>query len=113
LLSGLIHERRHTRPPIGKQSWNDIGSGTGPAIITASPRGAANEFTPLCGASQGANDYSLDDVAKLLYDQDLQRYTPAVIGDFDTSGRQNVTTYTVGFGINSNLLLNTAAGLQP
>jgi type IV pilus assembly protein PilY1 len=54
------------------------------------------------------NDYYLDDVAKLLYEQDLQRYTPAVIGDFDTSGTQNLTTFTVGFGINSNLLRNTA-----
>jgi type IV pilus assembly protein PilY1 len=55
------------------------------------------------------NDYYLDDVAKLLYEQDLQRYTPAVIGDFDTSGRQNLTTYSVGFGIQGNLLRNAAA----
>jgi type IV pilus assembly protein PilY1 len=59
--------------------------------------------------SDDNNDYYLDDVAKLLYEQDLQRYTPAVIGNFDTSGQQSLTTYTVGFGINSNLLMNTAA----
>jgi type IV pilus assembly protein PilY1 len=55
------------------------------------------------------NDYYLDDVAKLLYQQDLQRFSPAIIGDFDTSGRQNLLTYTVGFGIHSNLLMNAAA----
>jgi type IV pilus assembly protein PilY1 len=53
--------------------------------------------------------YMLDDVAKLLYSQDLQRHSPDVIGDFDTSGQQRLITYTVGFGINSNLLKNTAA----
>jgi type IV pilus assembly protein PilY1 len=55
------------------------------------------------------NDYYLDDVAKLLYEQDLQRSSPSTIGDFDTSGKQSLTTYTVGFGIQSNFLINTAA----
>jgi type IV pilus assembly protein PilY1 len=64
---------------------------------------------PLYRVNDDNNDYYLDDVAKLLYEQDLQRYTPTVIGDFDTSGSQSVTTYAVGFGINSNLLMNTAA----
>jgi type IV pilus assembly protein PilY1 len=54
-------------------------------------------------------NYYLDDVAKLLYQQDLQRNTPDVVGDFDTYGKQSVITYTVGFGIDSNLLKNTAA----
>ncbi len=52
--------------------------------------------------------YYLDDVAKMLYEKDLQRNTPPQIGDFDTTGQQHVTTYTVGFGINSNLLRHTA-----
>jgi type IV pilus assembly protein PilY1 len=54
-------------------------------------------------------NYYLDDVARLLYGQDLQRNTPDVVGDFDTYGKQSVITYTVGFGIDSNLLKNTAA----
>ncbi len=53
-------------------------------------------------------NYMLDDVAKLLATQDLQRSTPPVIGDFNTSGKQSLSVYTVGFGINSNLLRNTA-----
>ena len=52
--------------------------------------------------------YLLDDVAKLLATQDLQRASPEVVGDFDTSGPQHVRTYAVGFGIDSNLLRNAA-----
>jgi type IV pilus assembly protein PilY1 len=52
--------------------------------------------------------YYLDDVAKMLYEQDLQANTPPQVGEFNTSGKQNVITYTVGFGINSNLLHHTA-----
>ncbi|HYH94324.1 pilus assembly protein PilY [Hyalangium sp.] len=52
--------------------------------------------------------YMLDDVAKLLFEQDLQRNTPSQVGDFNTAGKQNVITYTVGFGINSNFLRHTA-----
>ncbi len=54
-------------------------------------------------------NYYLDDVAKLLYQQDLQSSTPAQIGGLDTSGQQSVVTYTVGLGVDSNLLRNTAA----
>jgi type IV pilus assembly protein PilY1 len=53
-------------------------------------------------------NYLLDDVAKLLANHDLQRHTPPVVGDFNTSGRQSMNVYTVGFGVNSNLLRNTA-----
>ncbi|HEX8705447.1 MAG TPA: pilus assembly protein PilY, partial [Myxococcaceae bacterium] len=52
--------------------------------------------------------YLLDDVAKMLANQDLQRSSPPVVGDFNTIGKQTVSTYTVGFGINSNLLRHTA-----
>ncbi|HYI01063.1 hypothetical protein [Hyalangium sp.] len=52
--------------------------------------------------------YLLDDVAKLLATQDLQRASPEVVGDFDTTGSQHLLTYTVGFGIDSRLLENTA-----
>jgi type IV pilus assembly protein PilY1 len=54
-------------------------------------------------------NYLLDDVAKLLATQDLQRNTPAVVGEFDTSGQQSLAVHTVGYGWNSNLLKNTAA----
>jgi type IV pilus assembly protein PilY1 len=53
-------------------------------------------------------NYMLDDVAKLLATQDLQRASPEIVGDFDTTGPQSVLTYTVGFGIDSPLLANTA-----
>ncbi len=52
--------------------------------------------------------FYLDDVAKMLYTQDLQRNSPPVVGDFNTAGKQTVITYTVGFGVNSNLLKNAA-----
>jgi type IV pilus assembly protein PilY1 len=52
--------------------------------------------------------YYLDDVAKLLASKDLQQSTPAVVGDFDTSGRQSLRIHTVGYGTPNNLLKNTA-----
>jgi type IV pilus assembly protein PilY1 len=62
---------------------------------------------PVSVADDNMN-YMLDDVAKLLANNDLQRNTPVVVGDFNTAGKQTVSTYTVGFGINSNLLRHTA-----
>ncbi len=64
---------------------------------------------PTASYSDDNSNYYLDDVAKLLANQDLQRNTPPVVGSFDTSGRQSLTVHTVGFGIQSNLLRNTAA----
>jgi type IV pilus assembly protein PilY1 len=58
--------------------------------------------------TDGNGNYMLDDVAKLLFEQDLQRSTPPIVGDFNTAGKQSVLTYTVGFGINSPFLKNTA-----
>ncbi|SEL06628.1 type IV pilus assembly protein PilY1 [Stigmatella aurantiaca] len=63
---------------------------------------------PCPDASNDAN-YMLDDVAKLLFTQDLQRSTPPVVGNLDTTGPQQLRLYTVGFGINSNLLKSAAA----
>ncbi len=54
------------------------------------------------------NDSMLDDVAKLLATQDLQSSTPAQVGDFNTAGRQSLRVHTIGFGIDSKLLRNTA-----
>ncbi len=54
------------------------------------------------------NDYYLDDVAKFLYEKDLQRNSPPQVGDFNTAGKQSLITYTVGFGVTSNLLRNAA-----
>jgi type IV pilus assembly protein PilY1 len=54
-------------------------------------------------------NYYLDDVAKLLSTMDLQNAIPPVIGDFSTIGVQSLRVHTVGYGINSNLLRNTAA----
>ncbi len=52
--------------------------------------------------------HKLDDVAKLLATQDLQRGNPAVVGDFDTSGQQSLTIHAIGFGVNANILKNAA-----
>ncbi|HEX8705339.1 MAG TPA: pilus assembly protein PilY, partial [Myxococcaceae bacterium] len=55
----------------------------GPGSITQRDKGlnATN-------VSDDNPNYLLDDVAKLLATQDLQRSTPPVMGDFDTSGQQ-------------------------
>ncbi|QRK09895.1 pilus assembly protein PilY [Archangium violaceum] len=52
--------------------------------------------------------HKLDDVAKLLATQDLQRASPEVVGDFDTKGRQSLTIHAIGFGVNANILKNAA-----
>ncbi|WP_224248322.1 pilus assembly protein [Hyalangium gracile] len=53
-------------------------------------------------------NYYLDDVAKVLHEQDLQRSTPPIVGALDTRGKQSLNIYTIGFGISSNLLKHTA-----
>nr|AYM52276.1 hypothetical protein [Stigmatella aurantiaca Sg a15] len=58
--------------------------------------------------SNDESNYMLDDVAKLLFTKDLQNNTPKIVGDMNTNGTQSINVYTVGFGINSNLLKNTA-----
>jgi type IV pilus assembly protein PilY1 len=52
--------------------------------------------------------HKLDDVAKLLATQDLQRNSPEVVGDLDTKGRQSLTIHAIGFGVNANILKNAA-----
>jgi len=79
-----------------------LGCGAGPA---ASQRDKGSSPT---NPGDDHPNYYLDDVAKMLANQDLQRNTPPVVGDFNTAGKQTVSTFTVGFGINSNLLRNTA-----
>jgi type IV pilus assembly protein PilY1 len=64
--------------------------------------------SPTATADDNPN-YLLDDVAKLLWEQDLQRSSPPVIGDFNTQGKQSLRVHTIGFGTQSNLLRNTAA----
>ncbi|MGZ3447480.1 MAG: pilus assembly protein PilY, partial [Myxococcaceae bacterium] len=64
-----------------------------------------------CPASEPCpedSQHKLDDVAKLLATQDLQRNSPDVVGDFDTSGRQSLTIHAIGFGVNANVLKNAA-----
>jgi type IV pilus assembly protein PilY1 len=55
-----------------------------------------------------AANYKLDDVAKFLANQDLQQTSPATVGDFNSAGKQSMSVYTIGFGLDSNLLRNTA-----
>ena len=75
----------------------------GPGPVSQRDKGS----NPASFADDNPN-YMLDDVAKLLANNDLQRRTPPVVGDFNTAGKQTINTYTVGFGINSNLLRYTA-----
>ncbi|WP_224240647.1 pilus assembly protein [Hyalangium gracile] len=97
-------------------------SNDGVGLTLAGKLRAVNGGPVYCPASEPCNDkgpnaaiytddnsnYYLDDVARMLYEKDLQRNAPAQVGDFDTTNKQNVVTYTVGFGINSNLLKHTA-----
>ncbi|HLL05625.1 MAG TPA: DUF6081 family protein [Myxococcaceae bacterium] len=76
--------------------------GSGPAL-SQRDKGATASY------ADDHSNYYLDDVAKMLANHDLQRNTPPIVGDFDTSGRQSLTVHTVGFGFQSNLLRNTAA----
>ncbi|ADO69052.1 pilus assembly protein PilY [Stigmatella aurantiaca] len=73
--------------------------------VNCPPSRPCNDNT---GNTNNDANYLLDDVAKLLYTSDLQRNTPPVVGELNTSNQQTVNVYTVGFGINSNLLKNTA-----
>ena len=50
----------------------------------------------------------LDGVAKWLYEHDLQTVNPTN-GSWSADGRQRLSTYTVGFGLDHPLLTNTAA----
>jgi type IV pilus assembly protein PilY1 len=52
--------------------------------------------------------YMLDDVAKLLSHNDLQRSVPNVVGDLNTFGQQSLNVHTVGVAVDSNLLKNAA-----
>ena len=70
-----------------------------------SPRDRGND--PVNPADDNGN-YLLDDVAKLLATRDLQDTTPAVVGNFDTSGQQSLRVFTVAYAMNSNLLKHTA-----
>jgi type IV pilus assembly protein PilY1 len=57
-----------------------------------------------------ASNYKLDDVARFLATQDLQQTAPSIIGNFNSSGQQSLTTYVVNIGLDeSNLLKNTAS----
>ncbi|WP_224247090.1 pilus assembly protein [Hyalangium gracile] len=78
-----------------------------PCQIGTSLAGRDIGINPTNPGDDNQNLY-LDDVAKMLYEQDLQANNPPQIGDFNTAGKQSVITYTVGFGINSNLLKNAA-----
>ncbi|MFL5359124.1 pilus assembly protein PilY [Archangium sp.] len=72
---------------------------------------ALNGGTVECPASEPCPEdaqHKLDDVAKLLATQDLQRASPTAVGDFDTSGRQSLTIHAIGFGVNANILKNAA-----
>jgi type IV pilus assembly protein PilY1 len=72
------------------------------------PPGSVDKgFDPDDVADDNPN-FLLDDVAKLLATQDLQRASSEVVGDFDTTGSQHVLTYGIGFNIDSNLLRNAA-----
>jgi type IV pilus assembly protein PilY1 len=64
-----------------------------------------------CPASEPCpedSQHKLDDVAKLLATQDLQRHGTDVVGDFDTTGRQSLIIHAIGFGVNANILKNAA-----
>jgi type IV pilus assembly protein PilY1 len=71
------------------------------------PGGRDKGTNPGSTADDNPN-YHLDDIAKLLHEQDLQRNSPPIVGDFDTSDRQSLRIHTIGFGFHSNFLQHTA-----
>jgi type IV pilus assembly protein PilY1 len=105
----------------GEPSSDSLSAGLATQLRTANggpvycpdsePCGAYNMRDKGTNATSYADDnpqYYLDDVAKLLASRDLQQATPAVVGAFDTSGRQSLRIHTVGYGAPNNLLKNTA-----
>ncbi|HYH98797.1 pilus assembly protein PilY [Hyalangium sp.] len=99
LSSTVVTKLRQLQGPVYCPDTASCGSGTAPGRDKGSNPAIYTDDNP---------QYMLDDVAKLLFEQDLQRNTPPIVGDFNTAGKQNLITYTVGFGINSNLLKHTA-----
>lgn len=62
-----------------------------------------------CQYASDNADYQLDDVAKMLATQDLQQTTPPQASkDFNTAGKQSLSIYTVGFGVDTPVLRNAA-----
>jgi type IV pilus assembly protein PilY1 len=79
--------------------------------VPAGPLESLNGGPVECPTSEPCPEdalHKLDDVAKLLATQDLQRGSPEMVGDFDTRGRQSLTIHAIGFGINANILKNAA-----
>lgn len=85
-----------TLPPVTRQRIRELNGG--PVVCSTASD---------CLDDEG-NDSMFDDVAKFLATQDLQQHTPAQVGDLDTTGRQSMSIYTIGFGIDSKLLANAA-----
>jgi len=80
----------------GTIKWNyDYDASTNPNDWDPWGSPTTNLYTVDCG---GGSDY-LDDVAKYLYDTDLR---PTI------QGNQNITTFTIGFTIDHDLLRDTA-----
>jgi len=91
--------RQFNAGPVYCPDWAPCGSGT----LSGRDKGT----NPAVYTDDNPN-YMLDDVAKLLAQQDLQRADPPVVGNFDTSGQQSLRIHTIGYGHASNLLRNTA-----
>ncbi|MBA1229953.1 pilus assembly protein [Pseudomonas viridiflava] len=75
---------------------------------------AANDGPNLQGDGEGDTQY-LDDVAKFAYDIDMRKDSTASPGDltgksWDSAGfsKQNLSTYTIGFTVDNQMLLDTA-----
>jgi type IV pilus assembly protein PilY1 len=99
-VSGLLTRFRALNGgPVYCPDSAPCGSGT------TSGRDKGND--PINTGDDNAN-YYLDDVAQFLHTQDLQRSTPPIVGDFDTSGQQSLTVHTIALGFQSNFLQHTA-----
>jgi type IV pilus assembly protein PilY1 len=71
------------------------------AKIQALPGFAASVTNPNCSGAAGSNGQCMSDLAEYLYKHDL---------DDQLAGKQNVTTYTIGFGV--DLALGDTTFLQ-
>ncbi|ADO76051.1 pilus assembly protein PilY [Stigmatella aurantiaca] len=93
----------------GEPNTDTLGSAVVQKI--RSRNGGPVSCPPSAPCADTPNDANamLDDVAKLLFTNDLQYSTPPIVGALNTSGQQSLRVYTVGFAIDSNLLKNAAA----
>lgn len=89
-------------------TWSSCGSNSSGDCPAQCGTGADCKAAGTSGCCQTDGKMALDDVAKWFWEKDLQTKSPGN-KKWDASGRQRMSTYAVGFGLDHPLLRNTAA----